>query len=248
MIQTSRFLLAAVLACAALPRVTAEAAPLQQAAGARAKPSYTLQVSRDAGVEISLVADGARLSDVAADLAARLGVDIVVGPALRDETLTLSFSEAGFEAALNNLAPHAYVDYEVRDGVPPVPQRVFLYGFDEGESTVRGASHGVMIEGHTEDTGGPMREDRLRVLYENNRLTIVSKRQPLALVVRAIGDTLNVPAEINDEAAELVDADARNTFPEDGILRLSPHIRVHVRVNLATSERMIKRIVVVPGA
>jgi hypothetical protein len=219
----------------------------QAGTSGRARQAYTLRVSKDATTIVSLDADGAKLSEVAADLAKRIGVPINVGPTWRDEAVSVNFSDLPLEQALSTLGPHVFIDYEIRSNVEPIPREIHLMGFEEPEAPSRGASHGIVLEGNTEETGTQQEQDPLQVLFENNRLSIMSKQQPLALVVRAVAEALGVPAEIKYAAADLVDIDLKLMDPEQAIQALSPNIRMHVRVDLYSSERSVRLLALVPS-
>jgi hypothetical protein len=227
------------LAVRAEPLPTAE--PPQNAA---VRQTYTLDVTKDGITSISLDAQGAKLSDIAADLSRRLGVRIIVGPTLVDETIWATLVSASLESALGALAPRPYIDYEFRQDAEPAPREIYLLGSAEPEPAIRGSAQGLLITGHTEDGSRSSAPDPLRVLYDNNRLTLSSKQQPLAVVVTAIADMLNVPAEIQYDAIEIVDTEIRDAPPEQALVRLSPNIRVTVRVDVYWGKQTVRRIVV----
>ncbi len=219
------------------------AGPWPQPQGAAAGARHTLTIARDTGVTfITLKADGASVSDVAADLSRQLGVPIVVSRSIAAQPLSISFLQFALEPALSTLAPRAYVDYEVRAGRDPVPEEIHLLGADEPQPPPRGPAQGILITGHTDEVVDPA-NDPLRLSYENDRLTILSDRQPLAVVVAAVGEMLNVPYEIEYAATETVDVTLTAMLPESALLRLSPNIRVHVRADLYRGSRAIQRIV-----
>ena len=83
---------------------------------------------------------------------------------------------------------------------------------------------------------------------DRNRLTIKSKQQPLAVVVTAVADVLGVPVDIKYDGAEIVDADIRATPAEDALRRLSPSVRLYVRVDVNLFERRLLRLVIAPPA
>ena len=233
---------------AAEPRLQAP----QDAPGLQAGTTYTLRITKEGIAEVSLNAERARLSDIAADLARRLGAWVIVGPSLKDEMVTVKFSDLPLEPALSALAPRVYVDYEIRQGAQPAPVGIYLLAFDDPEpavnAVVQGKSQGLLITGNTEDTEKTAREDPLQVFYNRNRLTIISKKQPLGLVVMAVADVLGIPAEIKYDAAELVDADIKDTPSEVALFMLSPNVRLNVRVSVNSVDRSLLRLVVAPAA
>lgn len=203
---------------------------------------HQLEVNTDGLTVITLNAEDARLSEVAADLGRRLRLSVVVGPALARERVTLSFYQFPLEQALAALAPRAYIDYDVRSGQEQRPRAVFLTDVDEPEPDVRGAMQGILISGHTEETAGGT-DDSLKIAYEDNQLTLLAKEQPLGLVLMAIGETLNAPVDFEANALDPIDANFRSIPIEEAILGLSPNVRLQVRVDVSRGERRIKRIV-----
>ncbi len=237
--------------------VAAGAEPLvetpQVAAGKPAPKTYTLRVTKEGTTNVSLTAEGANVSEIAADLSKRLNAPVIVGPTMQKETISAKFSELPLEQALSSIAPRVYVDYEIRQNAQPVPLAIYLVGFVDPEpalnAVVRGNSQGVLITGNTEDTGKSSPDDPLLVVYEKKRLTIVSKKQPLSIVVMAVADVLGVPAEIKYEAAETVDTNIKGALvAEDAILGLSPNVRLDVRVDVNRGERTLLQLVVKPAA
>lgn len=207
--------------------------------------TFSLTVIRDAELSITLTADDARLSDVAARLARQLGVPISVSQAAANDLVSASFSDMPFETALTLLAPRAYVDYELRPG-KAVPLEVRLATSDDPPPAPRFPAMGILVEGNTEDVSQRSAPDPLRLSYEDNRLSIEVDRQPLGVVVAAVAETLDVPYDIQleDGAAEIVDVAVIGASPEVALLRLSPNMRVNVRADLYRGDRVVQRIVV----
>jgi hypothetical protein len=214
---------------------------------------YDLTVaSKDGFVEIALKAEGASLADIALDLSKRLKARVMLGPSLQKETISVSVAASPFEQALPSLAPRVIVDYELRQDARPAPVDIYLLGAGDPEpqsnTDTRGMSQGVLIEGHTEDTGAAPADDPLQVIGDKNQLTITSKKQRLAIIAMAVGDVLGIPVEMKGDGAELVEADIRGAMAEDVIPRLSPNLRLYVRTDLSRSERTPLRLVVAsPG-
>jgi hypothetical protein len=247
----SPFRCVALVACNALLLGVAELRAGSSSAGApalqipSASGSFTLSVSRDTGTFISLDAEDARLSDVAARLATLLGMPVSVSPAAAEERISTSFAQLPFETALSALAWRAYVDYELRPGTA-VPLEVRLATADDPQPAPRFPAIGVLIAGHTDDMSDSVTRDPLRLSLEDGRLTIVVERQPLGLVIAAAAETLNVPFDIEYGAAEIVNASLIRLPPEIALLRLSPNVRVFVRADLYRGDRTVQRIVVAP--
>ncbi|HET6863500.1 MAG TPA: hypothetical protein VFH91_10640, partial [Pyrinomonadaceae bacterium] len=101
----------------------------------KAKPGYVLSVKTEPLLNLSLKADKSSLPVIAADLSKRLKVPVFLGPTLKGQSVSIEFSELTLEAALQLLAPHVYVDYEIETGSgnPPKALGIFLYDADQGE-------------------------------------------------------------------------------------------------------------------
>lgn len=215
-----------------------------------ARGKYTLRITNQGVTEITLNASQASVSEITADLSKRLGVPLFVGPALSKETVSANFLQLQLEPALSALAPRVLIDYEIRQGMQPAPKGIYLLGMNDPEpeinAVIRGAGQGLFIEGNTEDPAQTSADAALQVHGDKNRLTVISKRQPLAVVLSAIGQQLNVPAEVEYDAADLVDADVTDRPAEDVIPALSPKIRVYLRVDVNRFEKTLLRLVVVP--
>jgi hypothetical protein len=248
----------AILIAAGWPAVAMDGQtlnPAVQDADREANQStYTLRITTDAITELSLSAEHARVSEITAELSKRLGVRVFLGPAMAEETITVAFDRLALEPALSTLAPRVIIDYEIRQHAQPVAKGIYLLGDIDPSpalnAVVRGQSQGLLIAGNTEETAKSAADEPLHVTGDRNRLTIVSKQQPVELIVSAIGDVLGVPAEVtfNADAAEMVDVDVRDMRPEDVIPSLSPNIRLYVRADVTRSERTLLRLVVVPHA
>lgn len=210
-----------------------------------ARGTFAVSATRDVETLITLTADDARLSDVAARLATVLGVPVSVSAAAANDLVTASFAQLPLEPALIQLAPRAYVDYELRQD-KAVPLDVHLAGLDEPAPEPRFPATGILIEGNTEDVPRPGTDDPLKISFEDNRLTLEVNRQPLGVVIAAAAETLSVPFDIQDGADEIVDVSVIQVPPEVALLRLSPNVRVNVRADLYRGERVVQRIVVAP--
>ena len=224
----------------------------QNAATRPAQKSYTLGITKEGPTMVALTATDAKVSEIAADLAKRLGAQVIVGPSFQDEKITTQFAGSPLELALVSIAPHVLIDYEVRQDAPPAPLGIYLLGNADPDpspsAVVRGTSQGMMVSGNTEDLGAPPPADApLRVIYDKGRLTVFAKRQPLVAVLLTIADTMGVPAEIKRETTEIVDANIKDTPQlEEAIAGLSPNVRVYVRADVTRFHRTLLRLVIVP--
>lgn len=226
----------------------------QGAAKPAPKKKYRLRITKGEITGVSLKANKAKMSEIAADLSKRLGTQVILGPTMRKEAITVEFYDLTLEIAMRLLAPRVYIDYELRANTPPAAVGIFLMGYGDPDpaknAVVQGSSEAMLIEGNTEDTGEQSEvhgaDDPLQVDLDDNYLTIKSKKQPLALVVMTIAEVLEVPVEIKDDSNEIVDTEIKDTPFEDAIARLSPNIRLYVRADLARSQRTPLRLRLVP--
>lgn len=228
----------------------------QGAAKPAPKKKFRLRITKGYVTGVSLKADKAKMSDIAADLSKRLGARVVLGPTMSKEALTVEFYDLPLEPALRLLAPRVYLDYEIRANAQPTLLGIFLMGQDDPDpaknAVVQGSSEAMLIEGNTEDTAEQSEvqrdDDPLQVDLDDSHLTIKSKKQPLAVVVMTIAEVLGVPAEIKYDSNEIVDTEIKDTPFEDAIARISPNIRLYVRADLTRSQRTPLRLVLVPPA
>lgn len=225
-----------------------------QASRTTPKKRHKLRITKGEIIGISLKADKAKMSEIAVDLSKRLGAKVILAPNMAKEAITTEFYDLPLEAALRLLVPRVYIDYEIKGNAQPVLMGIFLADYNDPEpaatAVVQGSSEAMLFEGNTEDTGEPVEksavEDPLQVELDDNNLTIKSKKQPLVVVVLTIAELLGVPAEVKYESAEIVDTEIKDTPFEDAITRLSPNIRLYIRVDLNRSTRKALRLALVP--
>jgi hypothetical protein len=201
---------------------------------------------------LSLTAEGAKLSDVAADLAKRLNAKVILGTSLKDEKISARFEGTPLEPAMLSIAQRVYVDYELRRDAQPVPLGIYLLGQDDPDpaasAVVQGTSQGLLVSGNTEETAPP-KDAPLRIGYDKGRLSVFAKDQPLIVVVMTIADELGIPAEIKYPSREMINVDIKEApMVEDVIAGLSDNVRVYVRSNANRLERTLLRVVVVGPA
>lgn len=227
--------------------------PPQGASKTSPKKRHKLSITKGEIIGLSLKADKAKMSEIAADLSKRLGTQVILGPNMAKEAITVEFYDLPLEAALRLLVPRVYIDYEIKENAQPVMLGIFLSDSNDPEpaatAVVQGSSQAMMIEGNTEDTAEPTDDaanDPLQVELDDNHLTIKSKKQPLVAVVLTIAELLGVPAEVKYDSTEIVDTEIKDTPFEDAITRLSPNIRLYVRADLTRSKRTALRLTLVP--
>ena len=210
---------------------------------------YALSVKNEDGfLNVALKARQARIADIAADLAKRRRARVVVGPELARETVSVDLPSSPLEAVLQSLAPRVLVDYEVRQYAQPLPLVIYLLAPTDTEPAAniaaRGASQGVVISGHTEETPTADGRDPVTITGDARQLSIAAKQQPLALVAMAVADVLGVTLDMTYPAGELVEVSVTDLPAEDAVLGISPNVRLHVRVDLSRAERTPLKLVV----
>lgn len=219
------------------------------------KKKYRLRISKLGAIGISLKADKAKLSDIAAELSKRLGAKVMLGPGMAKEAVTVEFSDLMLEPALRLVAPRVYIDYEIKADSQPAPLGIYLLDYNDPDpdknAVVQASSQAFMMQGNTEDTGEDTESDPdspLRIEFDDdgNKLTIKSKKQPIALVVLQIGELIGVPVGLNHESDEVVDLDLKDEPLEDAIPRVSPNLRLYVRADLNKAHRTPFRLTLVP--
>jgi hypothetical protein len=224
---------------------------------ADAKPSFKLSVKSKPILNLSLKAEKAKLTDIAEEMTKRLKTPVFVGAALKEEIISMEFSELMLEPAMQLMAPTVYIDYEIDtgSGMPDKPLGIFLYGANQGEppatAVVPGANQSLLVEGDTEDGVEPETDEEkkkqeelpLRIHFENNILSVKAKKQPLTLVLLKIGEELGIPVDIQYDSKDLVDTEISKLSVEDVVRKLSPNIRLFLRANLTHADRRALRLV-----
>ncbi|HEY8205475.1 MAG TPA: hypothetical protein VIF81_12155 [Pyrinomonadaceae bacterium] len=218
------------------------------------KPPFTLSVTDDQIIGISLKARDASLKDIAAELSRRLRIPVAVTPIMQKHPVTTNFSDLVLEPAMQQLAPQVFIDYEIdtTPGKAPRPLGIYLQGYNEAppaeNAVVRGNSDVMVIEGDTEDTGTDPKEkeeQELNIKYEKGLLTVKARKQPLVVVLYAIANELSVPLEVRNEVADPVTVSISQTSIDSALQQLGPNIRLYLRANLQTQERRPLRMVLV---
>ena len=233
------------------------ASPRTEAAGEEKldKPQkpFTLSITTDQVIGITLKAHDARLKEIAAELSKRLKIPVAVSPIMEKHLVTTNFGDLVLEPALQMLAPQVYIDYEV-DTTPGVSQRplaIYLQGYNERPpaetAVVRGNSDVMVIEGNTEDTPPETAEaeQELKVTYEKGELSVKAKKEPLIVVLYGIANELGIPLEVKNEVTDLVTVNITKTSVESTLQQLGPNIRLYLRADLQLQERRPLRLVLV---
>jgi hypothetical protein len=227
-----------------------------------AKPTFTLTVKTRPLLNLSLKAEKASVSEVAAELSKKLKTPVLVGTSLQKELMSVEFSELTLEPALQLMAPYVYVDYEINTGSVAQPRAlgIYLYDANSGEpplsAAVASTTQSLLVEGDTEEGVEPateeakkkLEEQPLRIQFENNYLSVKAKKQPLPVVLLKIGEELGIPVDIQFPSTDMVDTEISKAPVEDVVRRLSPNIKLFVRADLTRSERRALRLVLADPA
>lgn len=192
---------------------------------------------------ITLKAKNVLSETLAEELSRKLGVTIVSSPLLRGRNLTLEFADLSLEQAARLLAPHARIDYvhsRANDGAPR-PVAVYLSGYNEPEPltvrSVESQSLAVVIEGDTETLGEAAKEENLKINFDDNRLTVLARRQNLPFVVSEIAARANLEFDLRYDSDRLIDVEIRDEPLIEALVNLSPRVRVYVRRDLLTERQ-----------
>ncbi len=218
------------------------------------KPPFTLRVTNDQIIGISLKAQDVKLKEIATELSHRLKIPVLMTSIVEKHPITTNFSDLVLEPAMQMLAPQVYIDYEIDStpGKQPRPVAIYLQGYNEAppadNAVVRGNSDVMVIEGDTEDTPSDAKEkeeQELKVKYEKGLLTVNAKKQPLVVVLYAIANELNVPLEVKTEVDDPVSISIAQASIDSVLQQLGPNIRLYLRADLQLQERRPLRMVLV---
>jgi len=234
----------------------------QPAEKAKTKPGFALSVKSNPILNISLKADKVKLTEIAAELSKRLKTPVVVGAQLQQEVVSMEFSSLTLEPAMQLMAPAVYIDYEIDSSgnTPPKPLGIYFWDANAGEPTItlsiQSSTQSMLIEGDTEDGVEPqsdearkkLEEQPLRIQFQENRLSVKARKQPLVLVLLKIGEELGVAVDIQFETEDTVDIELNKISVEDALRKLSPNIKLFLRADLLHAERRVLRIVLTDPA
>lgn len=217
------------------------------------KLPFTLRITTDHVIGISLKAKEVKLKEIAAELTRRLKIPVAVSPIMEKHAVTTNYSDLVLEPAMQMLAPQVYIDYEVdtTPGIQPRPLAIYLQGYNErppaDTATVRGNSDVMIIEGNTEDVEPetPEAEQQLKVTYSKGELSVTAKKQPLVVVLYGIANELGIPLEVKNEVVDLVTTNIVKTSVESALTQLGPNIRLYLRADLMLQQRRPLRLVLV---
>ena len=217
------------------------------------KPPFTLRITVDQIIGVSLRAENAKLMDIAADLAKKLKAPVALSPVMQKQRATIDFADVVLEPAMQLLAPVVYIDYEIDSapGAHPRPVGIYLAAHNEPapaiNANVRSSSQAFVISGNTESESNS-EEDDIQISYRNGKLTLKAKDQPLLEVLSTISEETGVRLEAKDDSSETVSVNIKDVPLDEAILQVSPHLRLYLRADLFRNQRTPLLIVLVePG-
>jgi len=206
------------------------------------KPSFELRITADQIIGISLRAENAKLTDIAADLSKKLKAPVALSPVMQKQRATIDFADVVLEPAMQLLAPVVYIDYEIDSapGAHPRPVGIYLSAHNEPapaiNANVRSTSQAFVISGNTESEDSS-EDDDIQISYRNGRLTLKAKDQPLLDVLSSISDETGVRLEAKDVTTETVSINIKDLPLDEAILKVSPHLRLYLRADLYRNQR-----------
>ena len=216
------------------------------------KLPFTLTVTNDQIIGVSLKAKDVRLKAIAVELAKQLKIPVIVTTIAERHMVTANFSDLVIEPAMQMLAPQVFIDYEIdtTPGKQPRPVAIYLQGYNERppavNAVVKGNSDVMVIEGDTEEGLEPKKEEEdLKIKFEDRQISIKSKKQPLIVVLYGIANQLGIPLEVKTEVEDLVTVNIIKSSLESALQELGPNIKLYVRADLMIGDRQPLRMVLV---
>ena len=217
------------------------------------KLPFTLRVTDDQIIGVSLKAKDVSLKAIAGELSKKLKIPVLLTPIIEKHMVTVDFSDLVIEQAMQMLAPQVYIDYEIdtTPGKQPRPVAVYLQGYNEAppadNAVVKSVSDVMVIEGNTEDDGTTKEEEDedLKITFEKGQLSVKSKKQPLVVVLYGIANQLGIPLEVKNEVMDPVTVNISKATVESALQELGPNIRLYLRADLMVGDRRPLRLVLV---
>jgi type II secretory pathway component GspD/PulD (secretin) len=224
---------------------------------ARTTPSWRVRVSKSIPATLTLRAKDAPLTEIAAEIGRQLGVPVVLSPVMKLQRLTVEIKGLPLETFMKSIAPQPYADFVLTGGQQqPSYLALYLYAYNEKppaiDAAVKGNSQAVLIQGTfgEEDNAAQATkpDEPLQVTVENNLLSVVARKQPLAYVLAEIAEKYGFPFEMEFETNELVDITFSKYTLEQTISSLTPNVRLYFRTDLQTYQTKPLRLVLgAPG-
>lgn len=201
------------------------------------KGSVKLSITQSG--EVSLKGNDIKTDELANELSRRLKIPVILSPLMRGKNITADFARLPLEEAARQIAPHARVDYVLsrkNERTLLRPVAIYLSGYNEPEPSTEQSngseSFAVVIEGDTDSATDTARGERLKINFEDNRLSVSARRQSLSLVVSEIAARAGLEFDLRYDSDEWVDIEIRDEPLAEALIRLSPHVRVYLRKDL----------------
>jgi hypothetical protein len=211
-------------------------------ASAPAKPSWSVKVSKSIPVTLTLQANDAPLTEVAAEIGRQLGVPVFLSPVMKLQRLALDVKGLPLETFMRTIAPQPYVDSVLNGGSQGQPKylALYLYAYNEKppamDTIVKGKSQAVLIQGTFGEEDNAAQETKpeapLQVTMNDNRISVVARKQPLAYVLAEIADKYGIPFELEFETNELVDITFSQYTLEEAVNSLPANVKLYFRTDL----------------
>lgn len=244
----------AVVAQTADPKPSAPASEQKTEPAAKdPKLPFTLRITDDQIIGVSLKAKDVSLKAIAGELSKKLKIPVLMTSIIEKHMVTVDFSDLVIEQAMQMLAPQVYIDYEIdtTPGKQPRPIAVYLQGYNEpapaDNAVVKGNSDVMVIEGDTEDDGTEKEDEDsdLKITFEKGQLSVKSKKQPLVVVLYGIANQLGISLEVKNEVMDPVTVNISKATVESALQELGPNIKLYLRADLMVGDRRPLRLVLV---
>jgi hypothetical protein len=209
---------------------------------APATPSWRVKVSKSTPVTLTLLANDAPLTEVASEIGRQLGVPVFLSPVMKLQHLTLNVKGLPLETFMRTIAPQPYADSVLNGSSQGQPKylALYLYAYNEKppaiDAAVKGKSQAVLIQGTFGEEDNAAQETKpdapLQVTVDDNLISVVARKQPLAYVLAEIAEKYRIPFEMEFETNELVDIAFSKYTLEEAVKGLPSNVRLYFRTDL----------------
>ena len=203
------------------------------ATGDVARGTWRVRVKRESTFFLTVRANEAPLSPIAAELSRQLKVPVILSRVMQKQLVTLDFQNLALESALQAIAPLPSIHYELQGNSAPICREIFLNAYNEPVPVPKLENQGIsfIMEGDTENAGD-RKEDPLQIGYRNQRLSVKVKKQSLTAVLDRMAMQMGVNFTMKQDSDELVDLDVKEMSLEEAIAYFPPTVHLHVRKDL----------------
>jgi hypothetical protein len=205
------------------------------------KSGYLLLVKRDSIMTVTLKSKDAPLAEIVKELAQKIRIPITLSEKLKNERISLNFSNISWQEALRELAPQGYADFVIRGGEAREPKCLGIFLLEHAEKSpseninIKLRSEAFLLEGDTETTEKPNEESSLQVNVQRGLITVRAHQQPLSVVLYKVADAFGVPFELRNEIPELLNVNMTAATPLQLLQRLPAVTQLYYRRNLQTT-------------